>query len=77
MITRDLNPDLSPDVGIGQVIWDAFLFPGFDRPRFDLVTGALADRTHTLALFFGRARAADFDRYCAQFDVVIETLKIP
>jgi erythromycin esterase-like protein/beta-lactamase regulating signal transducer with metallopeptidase domain len=32
---------------------------------------------NTLALFFGRALAPDFDRYCAQFDVVIETLKIP
>ncbi|RPJ59788.1 MAG: hypothetical protein EHM23_12835 [Acidobacteria bacterium] len=32
---------------------------------------------NTTALFFGRAPAAGFDRFCEQFDAVIETLKIP
>ena len=32
---------------------------------------------NTLAEFFGRAPAAGFESFCAQFDVIIETLKIP
>jgi hypothetical protein len=32
---------------------------------------------NALAQFFGRAPAPGFDSYCAQFDVIIETLKIP
>ncbi len=45
------------------------------QPMGEYLTWVGSETTH--ALFFGRAPAADFERLCAQFDVIIETLKIP
>ncbi len=41
----------------------------------EYLTWVGSENTH--ALFFGRAPAADLERFCSQFDAIIETLKIP